>query len=161
MKTPMSFRPATDGDADFLFELFASTRVDITLSDIPLKQKRLIMRQQFHAQTTHYASHFSQADFLIVMQGKTRIGRLVIDRDQTEIRVIDIAILPQWRGQGIGTRLMTDILTEGRVSDRPVRLHAEKMGRVVEFYRRLGFEVIEEKEMHFYMECSPSHKLII
>lgn len=119
------------------------------------------MRQQFQAQSTHYATHFGSADFLIILQGKSQIGRLYVDRTEEEIRVIDIAILPEFRGKGYGTTLMTNLLNEGRIADKPVRLHAEKMARVVEFYRRLGFEVINELEMHFFMECSPSRSLIV
>ena len=161
MNTPISFRRCTDADLNFLFRVFASTRQDITFSTIPEQQKQMLMQQQFQAQTLHYAKEFGSADFLIVMQGKAQIGRLTVNRSDDEIRVVDIAILPEWRGKGIGTKIISDLLNEGHVSDKPVRLHAEKAQRVVDFYKRLGFVVVNELEMHFFMECTPSGKLIV
>ena len=56
---------------------------------------------------------------------------------------------------------MLDILKEGRVADKPVRIHVEKYSWALQFYEQLGFVKIAEKEYHWFMECKPSRKMVV
>lgn len=159
MKPRISFRKVSPSDNAFLYQLYASTRIDIAICSIPESQKRQLIRMQFAAQTQHYKQFFRSADFLIVMSGRTPVGRLYVHRTSDEIRVIDIALMPEFRGKGIGTQLLADLLDEARIADKPVRLHVEKMDRAIRLYERLGFKIIAEKEMHFFMEYKPTRKV--
>lgn len=160
MTEPINFRPIKPSDKPFLYRVYASTRPDIAMLNTSGEEKTKLLRSQFKAQTFHFHTHFSDADFLLVLKGKQPIGRLYIHRRADEIRVIDIALLPEHRGQGIGTKLLVDILKEGRVADKPVRLHVEKYMSAIRFYERLGFVKIAEKDYHFLMECAPIRKLV-
>jgi ribosomal protein S18 acetylase RimI-like enzyme len=161
MKTCFRLRKARPADQDFLLRLYASTRGDIATSDLPLAQKQELINMQFTAQAQHYASYFPNADNLIVMQRRQPIGRLYVDRAMDEIRVVDILLAEQARGKGIGTQLLTSLLDEARIADKPVRLHVLKHDRAMALYQRLGFEIIAEKELHFFMEFSPKLRLLL
>ena len=158
VKVPINFRPIRSRDESFLYRVFVSTRSDITLLNITDDEKTKLLRTQFKAQSFHYHTHFGDADFLIVLRGNEPIGRLYVHRRVDEIRVIDIALLPEHREHGIGTQLMLDILKEGQIADKPVRIHVEKMNRAIRFYERFGFVRIGDIQSHYLMEWRPGNQ---
>ena len=42
----------------------------------------------------------------IIDCSKVAIDRLCVDQDVSAVRIVDIALLPQWHGRGIGSRLL-------------------------------------------------------
>jgi len=84
----------------------------------PQEQKDNFVRSQFSLQRSHYKEHYAESQFDIVMLDEVAAGRLYVHRGQSEIRIIDISLLPQFRGQGVGRRL----LEQGSVV--PLRPHA-------------------------------------
>src|SRR5438270_11916777 len=95
-------RPQTDADRDFLQALYGSTRAD-ELALVPWTdaQKAAFIAMQFEAQSTHYATHYYDADFLVIERGGVPIGRLYLYRGETDIRIVDIALAPEARGSGL------------------------------------------------------------
>ena len=83
------------------------------------------------------------------------IGRLYLDERQDEIRIIDIALLPANRGNGIGGRILEDILAQAQKSHKPVRIHVEKNNPAMRLYRRLGFFPVEDQGVYELLERSP------
>ena len=156
MARHISFRPVRLDDDEFLFRLFASTRTDVIAANADEAVKARFLRSQFCAQQADFQTRFSEAEFLIVLLGYTPVGRLYLLRGPVEVRLIDIALLPEYRDQGIGTRLLTDILHEANEVRKPVRLHVKKQNRALTWYQRLGFVEIGEVATHFLMEWRPS-----
>jgi N-acetylglutamate synthase-like GNAT family acetyltransferase len=161
MKQEVHLRPEKLSDLPFLRALFATTRVDVMFSDLPDAQKQQFLEMQFNAQRNHYRSHYENAKFLIVEQGGRAIGRLYVAYLATEIRVIDISIMPDHRNQGVGSNLLRTIQSEARATGLPVTLHAEKLGNLAAYYERFGFEILEEKELHFLMKWTTGATMII
>ena len=155
MNAPTRLRTMKSDDQPFLYRLFASTRSDIAMLDISAEEKDRLLRMQFNAQSDHYRQQFGEADFLIVTQEGDPIGRITVHHQHDEIRVVDIALLPNYRSSGIGTRLMLDVIKDGRLAEKAVRLHVEKTNRAVLFYERLGFVPIAETDFHWFMELAP------
>ncbi len=98
---------------------------------------------------------FPAARFDIVRYRGRRVGRLYVDRRADEIRIIDIALLPERRGDGIGGAMMQALLDEAAAAGKPVRIHVEKFNRALGLYRRLGFSQIEDQGVYLLMEWSP------
>ena len=123
----ITFRPITDRDLPFLERLYASTRQD-ELSVVPWseEQKSDFLAWQFQAQHTHYMQHYPDADFDIILKKGKPAGRLYQETWSNEIRIIDIALLPEYRGRGIGTRLLKDIQATARKKGLSVSIHVEK-----------------------------------
>lgn len=145
-------RPEAEADRDFLFQVFASTReVEMNLFDWDGPQKEAFLRQQFQAQYSHYHAHYAGADFNIIECDGRSVGRLCVNRTGHEIRIVDISLLPEFRGQGIGTSLLEEIFEEGTVSGFAVSLHVEKHNPAQSLYRRLGFEIIEDQGIYWLM----------
>ena len=154
-----SFRPALlqgeGNDLPFLRALYASTReAELAPTGWPQQQIDAFLLQQFEAQHHHYMEHFAGADFdLIVDGGGEPIGRLYLEEREDEFRVIDIALVPEARGHGIGGRILGDILQRAFASGKAVRIHVEKNNPALRFYRRLGFEPVEESGVYHLMEA--------
>src|SRR4051794_1299175 len=110
----IGFRPVTDGDTEFLYRVYANTRTqELALVDWPDPQKETFLRSQFSAQHDAYQKNYCGADFLIIMCKDRPAGRLYVARWEQEIRIVDIALLPEYRNAGIGSAMLKDILAEG------------------------------------------------
>ncbi|WP_246794393.1 GNAT family N-acetyltransferase [Burkholderia perseverans] len=140
----MTLRAALPADRSFLREVFASTRrEEFTRAGLGAEQVEALLRDQFQLQHQHYHEHYRQAHFEVVESGGTPVGRLYHawrpPQLGDEVRVIDIALLPAWRGRGIGTRLLHALLASAAAEGLPVSLNVEANNPVQRLYQRLGF----------------------
>lgn len=141
----------------FLQTLYASTRADemALLPHWTEAEKAAFLQQQFRAQHTYYQAQFAQAQFELLLQEERPIGRRYIDRRTDEIRLIDIALLPAYRGQGLGSRLMEELLDEARQRRLPIRIHVEQYNPALRLYQRLGFRLLADRGVYYFMEWTP------
>jgi ribosomal protein S18 acetylase RimI-like enzyme len=149
----ITFRPEQPEDEPFLSRLYASTRTEeMALTGWPAEQQEAFLRQQFQFQTLHYRAYYNGASFEIILQDQRPVGRIYIHRGAEEIRLMDIALLPEFRGAGIGTWIMRNLLDESARSQKPVTLHVEPYNPAVRLYQRLGFRVVEQRGVNLFME---------
>ena len=153
---PVTLRPATPNDAEFLYRVYAHTRYD-ELAPLrwPPEQVEAFLRMQFRAQDTHYRVHYAAATFDVVLCGGVAAGRLYVDRRSDEIRVVDIALLPEFRGAGVGTFLLARLQAEAAASGRAVSIHVEVNNPARRWYARLGFVPVGENGIYDLMEWNP------
>jgi ribosomal protein S18 acetylase RimI-like enzyme len=157
MSDSIRLRPRSEADRPFLATLYASTRVaELAITDWTDEQKVTFLNWQFNAQTIHYDEYYGEADFLIVEKDGVPIGRLYVDRAPMQIEIIDIALLPQFRGSGLGTRLLRDILREGQESGRPVKIYVETFNPARHLYDRLGFQHVDTNGVYHLMTWTPN-----
>jgi len=152
----VGLRPAEADDEAFLFRLYGSTRAE-ELADWGWNaaQQEAFLKLQFRGQQAHYDA-YPNTDHRIILCGGQPVGRLLVSRLTEEIRLVDISILTENRGRGVGANLIRDLLAEAARSDLPVRLHVEKFNRAQQLYRRLGFEIIGDTGSHYFMEWRSS-----
>jgi len=146
-------------DEDFLYSVYAGTRADeMARVDWNVEQQEAFLRMQFRAQTQFYVENYPGAEFQVIMLNDQLAGRLYIHKREAEIRIMDIALLPEFRGQGIGSRLLSNILEEGKNLNLPVTIHVEQFNPAMRLYRRMGFRPKEDKGVYLLMEWSPAIK---
>lgn len=149
-------RPEAPDDEPFLFRLYASTRAEeLNVTGWDAATREGFLRMQFQFQRAGYRAMFPAAEYSVVVAEGTPIGRLVIDRTDRGIRVVDIALLPEHCGRGIGTSLLQNLLQEAASSALPVRLQVIKDSREIRVYARLGFRKIGASGFHEEMEWQP------
>ena len=150
-------RPETADDRSFLAELYASTRMEeLAPTGWPETAKRDFLAQQFTAQHTHYMRHYPDAVWLIVEYNAAAIGRLYFVHWPRECRVIDIAFLPTARGKGFGSAVLDDLIEQA--GEKIVSIHVERMNPALSLYRRLGFEIADDKGVYLLLERRPRTK---
>lgn len=144
----ISLRPVSDADTSFLFTLYTGTRDDLTSSGLSQAQLGPLLRMQFDAQQRQYAAQFPSACFDLIRKGESDIGRLYVERSGEGIHVIDIALLPAYRGQGIGGALLQGVIDKAESMGLPVFMHVLQGNPAMHLYRRLGFERISQEGLY-------------
>ena len=153
MTATIRLRPIVKEDLDLLFRIYASTREE-EMAQVPWSNsdKDKFLRMQFQLQTDHYEKHYPQARFEIILLDEEPAGRLYVDRRDKEIRIVDIALLPSFRGQGIGSSLLHELIEESDNTGKPVSIHVEQYNPAKRLYERLGFRPIGEVGVYDLME---------
>lgn len=153
----LALRPVVPEDEQFLYEVYAATRAE-ELAQIPWNedQLKMFLKMQLGARDQSYRMHYPEIDDRIILVNEQAAGRLIVVRRDEEIRLADVALLPEHRGRGIGTTLVKDLLGEAKSSGKPLRLQVEKPNvQARSLYERLGFTTTGENMTHFQMECRP------
>jgi ribosomal protein S18 acetylase RimI-like enzyme len=152
----LKLRKIGETDTEFLMKVYRSTREpELDATGWDEDQKRKFIEFQFNAQHSHYKSAYKGADFLIIEQNGTDIGRLYVWRTEKQIRIMDIAILPEFRGKGIGTRLLSQFIQESDKSGKRINIHVEYYNPAINLYNRLGFKKVDDTGVYYFMERKP------
>lgn len=143
-------------DRELLLAVYSSTRVE-ELAQVPWAPgaKEAFLRQQFEAQDAYYREYYPRASFDVVeVQGRAA-GRLYVDRWPYEIRIVDIALLPEFRGRGAGEALLRELIAEAGASGRSLTIHVEQGNPARRLYERLGFVAVAERGHNTLMSAGP------
>jgi ribosomal protein S18 acetylase RimI-like enzyme len=153
----LGLRQALPGDAELLYRIYASTR-DEELAVVPwdAATREAFLRMQFAAQDSYYRSTFRSTSYDLIVRGEEVLGRLYVDRAEEAWLVLDLALLPEHRGNGIGTRLLTRVQAEAAAAGKPVRMHVERYNPAQRLYSRLGFKQIADEGVYLLLEWQPT-----
>jgi ribosomal protein S18 acetylase RimI-like enzyme len=149
-------RPATQADRVFLVDLYASTRAgELALVDWDDATRRAFVEHQFSAQDHHYREHYPGATLDVVEVEGSPAGRLYVHRGEDDIRIMDIALAPEFRGRGIGTGLLEELMAEARSRGHSLSIHVEMQNPARSLYDRLGFVPVGEHGVYVLMRWTP------
>ena len=149
-------RPIASGDAPTLLAIFAATReAERAHFHGSAAQWQAFLEQQFLAQHTHYTTAYAQPSLQLVLRGEEVLGRLYVDRSPQEIRLLDIALLPEHRRQGTGRRLLQALIDESDALGIALGLHVEKNNPILDYYQRLGLVTAADRGVYWYMRRAP------
>jgi len=153
----MALRPITPADDSFLAGVYASTRAEeLAITGWSEEEKAVFCRRQFDAQAAHYRENYRGASFQVIEQAGEPIGRLYVARWEREIRIMDIALLPEHRGSGVGTKLLRELQEEAQTAGKSLTIHVERFNPALGLYQRLGFKQVEDKGVYLLMEWKES-----
>ena len=167
-ESPFSFREAagelggivlreeSEADLPFLIDLYASTRAD-ELAQVPWPeaQKRAFLEHQFTLQREQYRLHYDGAEWLLIEREAGPVGRLYLRRGRTEVRLMDIALVPAVRRGGLGTQLTQRLLDWADALGLPVTLHVEPFNPAYRLYRRFGFAYMRSTGVYHFLQRAP------
>lgn len=149
----VALRPEAADDLPFLRELHLSVRDgEVGFRDLNPTTRTAILQQQFEWQHAQYHAANPQGWFTIVMVDDRPAGRFYLARQAASLRVVDISLLPEYRGHGIGTQLMLNVRAESIRTGLPIRLSVVAGDPVGGFYKRLGFRVIGRDQVRLELE---------
>ena len=148
----ISLRKITDQDLVFLLAVYSSTReAELAQTGWSVQEQSNFLQGQFNAQHEYYQQHYSEACFDLVLVDNKPVGRLYVARWSNQIRIVDIALLTEFRGKKIGTELITALFTEAKEKQLELSIHVEKNNPAMGWYRGLGFLEIEDKGIYSLM----------
>ena len=154
----LTLRPATEADEAFLLALYGSTREDeLTQVEWGEGQKEQFVRWQFVLQRREYDARFPDADYEVILIDGEPAGRIWTGSDEEQIRLLDIALLPQFQRRGAGTLLLRRLI-DAAVREKKLLRHMVFVlnNDAHRFYERLGFVVIEDLGAYRHMEYRPT-----
>lgn len=152
----LTLRPIIQADRQVLWQIYASTRLEeLAQTDWSAEQKHNFIEQQFNAQHLYYTQHYNPARFCVIELNGQIIGRLYVDEWAEEIRIVDLALLPEFRNHGYGTQLLKAVLAEGQAKYKPVSIHVEQFNPAQNLYARLGFRPVDTHGVYLLLRTNP------
>jgi len=134
-------RLAVPTDEPFLRDLHKSARAaDFAAAGLPPATLDMLLEQQYCAQTLGYVAQFPDARSLIILHRDEPVGRVMLTAGERRWHLIDIALLPSSRGQGIGSAIIEAIARAATEADaRELTLSVLFSNAARRLYARLGF----------------------
>jgi ribosomal protein S18 acetylase RimI-like enzyme len=153
----LHLRPIREDDRDFLCALYAEVRAS-EMAPVPWPDvaKQAFLAQQFALQHQHYHTHYADAEFLLIERAAMPIGRIYVHRVPGEIRLMEISLLTEERGRGIGGALLRRLIAESEQTAADLTLHVEADNPAVRLYRRHGFEHREDRGVYQFYGRRPA-----
>jgi len=150
----LRLKPVTSGDEEFLVSVYASTRADeLAQVDWPEETKNAFIRWQFERQRQEYFQRFPDAEYYVIVIDNRPAGRIWIGTDDHQIRLMDIAILPEFQNRGGGTQLVHWLIDRAKKAGKPLRHMVFMLNEDADrFYERLGFVTFETSGAYKHME---------
>ncbi|WGY03961.1 GNAT family N-acetyltransferase [Nocardioides sp. QY071] len=146
-------RPATAADTPLLVEVYAAGRADeLDRASWQPGQREAFERMQFDLQDRQYRTAHPQGSFDVVEVDGQPAGRLYVSERSEDIRIVDIALLPAFQGQRIGSALLRAVTDRAAADGRTVSLHVETGHRASALYERLGFRQVEDRGIRRLLE---------
>ena len=156
----VNLRAIYEEDLPRLFEIYASTRAEelALVPDWSEEQKMAFLSQQFVAQHQYYQEFYQGAELQLIELDQEVVGRLYVHwlYSPQEVRIMDVALLPAYRGQGIGSQLIKSVQQKGAEMGKTVTIHVEYNNPALQLYERLGFQKIGEfNSVYYLLEWKP------
>jgi len=152
----VQLRPATENDAGFLRRLFFTIRApEFQLAGLVGPQLEMLLGQQYQAMRTHYDRVYPDAQYVIFERDDEPVGYQAT-LDTETLHLLDIALVPEWQNQGLGTLRMRALQQQATESGKPLTLTVEKFNPALRLYQRLGFVVYDDSDVYQRMRWTPS-----
>ena len=154
--TGLSRRPVSPADAGVLRSIFAASRPHLALAPLDDAGRDLLLDLQLAAQARDFASRWPDQQHEIVLMDGEPVGRVWLGLEPDLVHLLDLALLPAYRGRGIGSRLVQEVLDDAARTGRSVVLHVARGNPAQRLYERAGFTVSDSSDTHREMRWRPS-----
>src|SRR5579871_462647 len=154
----LAVRPALAQDEIFLYELYRAIRGPLfALTQLTPAQQEHLLRMQFHAQLSSYTQQFPNSCYHQVLLDSKPVGRLWVAPGDRAFLLVDIALHPNVQSKGLGTVLVQRLQQEAQNAKLPIKSMVDRFNPgSLKFHRRLGFQIVREDPMNYFMEWHPA-----
>jgi GNAT superfamily N-acetyltransferase len=150
----LSLKKVTGADEEFLLSVYASTReAELDQATWADGQREAFLKWQFKMQREQYEARFPDAEYRVIEVDNQPAGRIWTGENEAEIRLLDIALLPEFQNRGIGNLLLQELIERAERAGKPLRHMVFMLNSDAHrFYERLGFVMIEDLGAYRHME---------
>ncbi|WP_240349386.1 GNAT family N-acetyltransferase [Halomonas binhaiensis] len=103
-----------------------------------------------------HEQRWREKPWFLIYLGEQKVGTVSLQEAPSTLRFGEFYISSKWRGKGIGTRVITDVVSRCDIENRTCKLEYLKWNPVGSLYKRHGFEVVDENDIHYFMLRCPS-----
>ena len=140
----ITVRPATAGDVNFCCQTHHLAYRDVV--------ERQFGGWDESLQDGFFAKAWDALHFQIIESDDHPAGCFCCERQQEQILLLEIFLLPAYQGSGIGSELIRREQCAATKLGIPIRLRVLKANQARRLYQRLGFRETGEDTTHFLME---------
>jgi ribosomal protein S18 acetylase RimI-like enzyme len=140
------FRAAEPADRDWVYNLKKDAY-------------RGVVERQFGTwdeqwQQEHFDGRWNPSISRIVTVHGENVGLLAFEEREHFIWIDEIVLVTAWRGRGVGTKILSGLMSDARARAKPLRLQVlhDNIG-AIRLYESLGFKQMESSETHHVMEA--------
>lgn len=152
----VAFRSVEEGDAALLLSIYASTRErELALTNWTPEQRDAFLTMQLNAQHAHYRGKYPDAEYLIISREGRDAGRLYVAETDSELRILDITILPEFRNSGTGGAIVRYLIAQAAILGKPIGIYVEADSPSLSLFQRLGFQIAGEAGYSYYLKLNP------
>lgn len=150
----VALRPRSDKDEAFIRDVYVAYRWDeLAVTGWPDESRLAFLHDQHRLQELHYRNHYGGAVFAVIEVADRPVGRLYLLRRDGDLRIIDIALMPEFRKQGLGSGLLRAVQEQARrLGISKVSIHVEQNNPALKLYERLGFSKTELRGVYYLLE---------
>lgn len=150
----VTLRHREAGDAAFLRDVYVAYRwEEMQATGWPEPVRLAFLHDQYRLQDLHYNTHYDGAACGVIEASGRPAGRLYLLERDRDLRIVDIALMPEFRGQGIGGGLIAAVQQQARgLGANRVSIHVEQTNPALRLYERLGFRKVELRGVYHLLE---------
>ena len=139
----VELRQAIQKDRNFLYKLKKKTLKEYILKTWGWDEE---WQKDYHIQ------NFKPELLKIIIKSGKKIGCFSIIEEEDRFFLSVIEILPKYQKQGIGTGLITELLSKARKRNKSVYLQVLRHNeRAQKLYKNLGFSRVSDTDTHYKM----------
>jgi ribosomal protein S18 acetylase RimI-like enzyme len=150
----VALRERQAGDAAFLRDVYVAYRWgELSVTGWPDAAKLAFLHDQHRLQDAHYSKWYAGAAWGVIEVMGKRAGRIYLLCRDGDLRIVDIALMPEFCNQGIGSGLLRAVQHMAEAAGaRKVSIHVERHNPALRLYRRLGFHEIDSGDVYYLLE---------
>jgi ribosomal protein S18 acetylase RimI-like enzyme len=150
-------RPALETDAAFVQALYASTRDDLLQLPLPPAQLAQLVAMQQHVHEAGRRTAYPHAEVMILEHAGVAAGRAVLDTLGGDWRLVELALLPDMRGRGLGAALLAALQERARACGATIGLAVLRTNApALRLYERAGFTIAGGNGLQHQMVWRPA-----
>lgn len=134
-------RAATAADDPFLRRVFLEVR-RAELPGLAPDQLDPLLAMQYRAHVADRKARHPRAETSIITLEGAPVGTVTVDRDGARVHLVDIALLSEFRGRGIASGIIAELV---RSSERATLSVWGLNTAARRLYERHGFQVVSEQ----------------
>jgi GNAT superfamily N-acetyltransferase len=135
-------RAELESDQRLLWDLFAADRVP------------LLLGIQYTGRQASFSVQWPHAEGYVIEVDSVPVGRLLLNRTEALWWVVDLAVLPHRRGEGIGSLVMADLVRNSGMIGARLGLKVEHESPARAFFEGHGLKMVGEAEDQVILQTS-------
>jgi GNAT superfamily N-acetyltransferase len=145
-------RPAHALDEAFLYEVFCTTWAHRVAALPNQNLARHVLRIQHIAQEREFSSRHPDHQKLVVLVGNEPAGRLYLDDDGASMQLLDLTLIPRFRGRGLGSGIVSGVCEQAAAGGRTLKVRVVRADATATGLWSPGFRRVAADDLADHLE---------